>query len=308
MSATRSNTAFKSAIGVGLLIGCLAIAGNSLSGAGQSPRPGESASPTEPTVDFQLLDAQASPIVFSHATTARDALGFPVGVSRTGKHVKDGFQHAEYDEVDELDAAGQPISMTQLDKSGRVMSAVRLDASPRPATRIGRDSALQAAQRGASAAGMAAGGTASANVDPATDGWTVRWSRIQDGIGVRGDETTVQVRPDGRIQSLARVEHQLAAAPAQRIKADEAKQFASNKADLWFRAHGSDYSIDSMDLEWVGPNGAFDAGKSIDPQPVYRLAWVANVKPSGDASKYLWMVTVYLDAGDGSLLGGDFVE
>ena len=306
MSTTRSSTAFKSALGVGLLLGCLAIAGSS--GAGQSPRPSGTASPTEPTVDFRLLDAQSSPIVFSHATTARDALGFPVGVSRNGKHVKDGFQHAEYDEVDELDAAGQPISMTQLDKSGRVMSAVRLDASPRPATRIGRDSALQTAQRGASAAGMAAGGTASASVDPATDGWTVRWSRIQDGIGVRGDETRVQVRPDGRIQSLARVEHQLAPAPAQRIKADEAKQFVSNKADLWFSAHGSDYSIDSMDLQWVGPNGAFDAAKSIDPQPVYRLAWVANVKPSGDASKYLWMVTVYLDAGDGSLLGGDFVE
>ena len=308
MSRTRSTTAFTSALGLAMILGCLAVVGGSLSGTGQTPKASSSALPSQPAMVFQLLDAQSSPTVFAHANSARDALGFPVGASRSGKHVQDGFQHAEYDEIDELDATGRPISMTQLDKSGRVISAVRFDAIAHPASRIGREAALQTARKGATSAGVTVTGATYADVDQATDGWTVRWSRVQDGIGVRGDETRVQVRPDGRIQSLARTEHQLAATPARQIKADEARQRVADKADGWFTARGSSYTIDSMDLEWVGANGAFDANKSIDPQPVYSLAWVANVKPSGDASKYLWLVTVYIDAGDGSVIGGDFVE
>ncbi len=308
MSRTRSTTAFTSALGLAVLLGCMAVAGGSLSGSGRTTEPASSARQSQPAVVFQLLDAQSSPTVFAHANSARDALGFPVGAGRSGKHVQDGFQHAEYDEIDELDAAGRPISMTQLDKSGRVISAVRFDAMAHPASRISRDAALETARKGATAAGVTVVGTTFADVDPATDGWTVRWSRAQDGIAVRGDETRVQVRPDGHIQSLARTEHQLAAAPARQIKAEDARRRVADKADGWFTANGSSYTIESMDLEWVGPNGAFDPTKSIDPQPVYSLAWVANVKPSGDASRYMWLVTVYIDAGDGSVIGGDFVE
>ena len=308
MSRNRSTTAITSALGLALLLGCMAVAGGSLSGTGQTSKASSSAQPSQPAMVFQLLDAQSSPTVFAHANSARDALGFPVGTSRSGKHVQDGFQHAEYDQVDELDSTGRPISTTQLDKSGRVISAVRFDEIAHPASRIGRDAALQTARKAATSAGVTVTGTTYADVDPATDGWTIRWSRIQDGISVRGDETRVQVRPDGRIQSLARTEHGLAATPARQIKSDEARQRVAAKADGWFTARGSSYTIDSIDLEWVGPNGAFDPTKSIDPQPVYSLAWVANVKPSGDASKYLWLVTVYIDAGDGSVIGGDFVE
>jgi hypothetical protein len=307
MPALRSSTTLKSALGVGLLLICLTVTGGSFHTTTQQPR-AVTATRSQPEVVALALDAAASPVVFSYAVTARDALGFPVGVRRSGKHVQDKFQHVEYDEVDELDAAGRPISMTQLDASGHLRVAVRLDDSPHPATPIARDPAIEIAQRGAISTGLTVAGPTHVDKDAATDDWTVRWSRTQNGIEVRGDETRVQVRPDGHIQSLARVEHELAAEPTQRINADRAKEIVSRQAEDWFAAAGSGYTIEKMDVQWVGPNGAFDASKPIDPQPVYRLAWVANVKPSGDASSYLWMVTVFVDAGDGSLLGGDFVE
>jgi hypothetical protein len=231
-----------------------------------------------------------------------------VGVRRAGKHVQDSFQHSEYDEVDELDAAGRPLSLTQFDASGRLMSAVRLDDNPRPTKPIARESAIQVAQRGAVTAGASVHGPMLVDADIATDGWTVRWERTENGIPVRGDETRIQIRPDGAVQSLARVEHQLAAEPARSLKADQARQIVAGQADRWFAATASRYTIQTIEMQWVAPNGAFDPSKPIDPQPVYRLAWVANVKPTGQAASYLWMVTLYLDAGDGSVFGGDFVE
>ena len=63
-----------------------------------------------------------------------------------------------------------------------------------------------------------------------------------------------------------------------------------------------------MDLEWVGPNAAFDPAAVGEAAAPYRLAWVANVKPTGAASDVLRLVTLYVDAGDGSIIGGDVVE
>jgi hypothetical protein len=63
-----------------------------------------------------------------------------------------------------------------------------------------------------------------------------------------------------------------------------------------------------MELEWVGPNAAFDPAKMDLATEPYRLAWVANVKPSGRAADSLRLVTLYVDAADGSVIGGDVVE
>ena len=308
MTTTRSRAAFTTTIGAGLLLACLAVAGGSMQSGSRPATPADPSLQKQPEVVFQVLDAQSSPLVFSRANSARDALGFPLGIHRTGKHVKDTVQRTEYDEVDELDAQGDPLSLTQFDGSGRLRVAVRLDDSPHPAMRIAREAASQVAQRGALTAGLPVGGSIHVDTDVATDGWTVRWERAQNGIVVRGDETRVQVRPDGSIQSLALIEHELAGEPVKRLDSDHARQIVAKHADQWFTSAGSGYTLDNMDVEWVAPNNAFDASKQIDPQPVYRLAWVANVKPSGEASKYMWMVTLYLDARDGSLLGGDFVE
>ena len=154
MSAIRFTTKLKSALGVSLLLACLTVMGGSFRTDTAHQTGTVAATQSLPGVVALALDAASSPVVFSHAIVARDALGFPVGVRRSGKHVQDKLQNLEYDEVDELDASGRPISMTQIDGSGHLRVAVRLDESPRPSTRIARDPALGIAQRGAISAGL----------------------------------------------------------------------------------------------------------------------------------------------------------
>jgi hypothetical protein len=235
-----------------------------------------------------VLDAGASSTLLAQAGETGNALGFPVGVKRIGKHVRDGFEQTEYDEVTELDSKGRVSSITQFDKSGRLRSAIRLDSPPRNVLKVNSAGAIRAAQRSAQTAGLTLGTPSATDVDQATGGWTVHWDRVAGGIRVRGDETRVQVWPDGRIQSVARVEHDLAPEPGQRIN--------------------SGYAIQGVALEWVEPNGAFDPMLAAATSVPYRLAWVTEVKPLGDAASAMWLMTLFVDAGDGNIIGGDFVE
>ena len=67
------------------------------------------------------LDANADAVLIAREGKTRDALGFPVGARRIGHHVLDGFENAEYDEVTELDSAGNVQSVTQFDSKGRLL-------------------------------------------------------------------------------------------------------------------------------------------------------------------------------------------
>ena len=261
-----------------------------------------------PVVTATVINADDSPDVFRRAASARDAFGFPVGAKRTGKHVHDTYRPTDYDEVEEVDGTGQPLALTQFDPTGRLVAAVRFDRPFATSPKIDRDAATKAATTGLSASGVAVAGQYQADADPVLGGWNVHWDRSQDGFKVRGDETRVHVWPDGRIQSVARVEHPLTAAPAERLGIDDAKKVVNGQFDRWFAGRGSSYAVQQMSLEWVGPNAAFDAAKlSAAPAP-YRLAWVANVKPSGVAAGYVSLVTLYVDAANGTILGGDVVE
>jgi hypothetical protein len=255
-----------------------------------------------------VITADDRPDVFNRAVRARDALGFPVGAQRTGKHIRDSYRSTDYDEVEEADGAGRTLALTQFDPVGRLISAVRFDLPSASSPKVDRDAATKSAMRGISAAGVAAAGRYQADANPVLGGWDVHWDRSQDGFKVRGDETRVHVWPDGRIQSVAHVEHELAVAPGQRLGIDDAKKVVTGQFDRWFAGRGSGYAVGQMSLEWVAPNAAFDATKlSASPAP-YRLAWVVNVKPSGVAADYVSLVTLYVDAGDGTVLGGDVVE
>ncbi|MGD0861762.1 MAG: hypothetical protein ABSA21_03255 [Candidatus Limnocylindrales bacterium] len=261
-----------------------------------------------PTRVETALAADADTALFAREVETRDALGFPVGVKRIGRHVLDGFEHAEYDEVTEVDSAGKVQAVTQFDSRGHLRAAVRLDAAPASKSRVTRDGAVRSAQKSARAAGLDIGTPTSTQADQATGGWTVHWARMQAGVRVRGDETRVQVWPDGRIQSVARAEHDLAAAPVQRIGSDAARQVASANLDSWSAGRNSGYAIQNVYLEWVGPNAAFDPDRATADEAPYRLAWVAEVKPFGDAANYAWLISLFIDAGDGSIIGGDLVE
>jgi len=267
-----------------------------------------SAALQQPGVVSTAIYADNKPDVFARASAARDAFGFPVGAKRSGRHVHDGFQKADYDEVSEVDASNNPLSMTQFDDGGNLLSAVRFDTASGQEASAGSDAAVKSAQRGLTASGMHVSGQARTQANNVTGGWDVQWDRVEAGIAVRGDETHVHVWQDGRIQSVARVQHDLAPAPGQRLGEAQAHQVVDGQMTSWLAGKASGYSIGAMDMEWVGPNAAFNSSKlSQAPEP-YRLAWVANVKPLGAAADGITLITLFVDAGDGTIIGGDVVE
>jgi hypothetical protein len=107
---------------------------------------------------------------------------------------------------------------------------------------------------------------------------------------------------------VASVQHDLAPAPVRKLDQAAATSTVSRQLDTWFAGKESAAGIQGMDLEWVAPNAAFDPSKLDAPPAPYRLAWVANVKPSGPASQSVRLITLYIDAGDGTVIGGDVVE
>jgi hypothetical protein len=303
-----SRATVKSVIGAGAIVACLVVTAGRMVAAPQPSGGFDQAVVGEPTRFETTLDANAETVVLARAGKVRDALGFPVGAKHTSRHVRDGFEQAEYDEVSEVDAAGRITSITQFDGRGQLRAAIRLDSAPRAGLNVTRKTAIDSARRSALAAGLAVDSPSGTEVDQANGGWTIRWARLQDGIRVRDDETLVHLWSDGRIQSLARVVHDLASPPDRRIGSDQARQVVGTTFDQWFAGRNSGYTIQSVGLEWVGPNGVFDPARITDsPQP-YRLAWVANVKPTGTAANYVWLITVYVDAGDGTIIGGYVVE
>jgi hypothetical protein len=307
-STTRSLLA-TAAIVFGLVVGSgrLAAASTQLE-VGSDPGGFDSARVIGPVQQATAITADDHPEVFAGADKARDSFGFPVGVKKVGRHVHDGYQKADYDEVSEVTADGQPLALTQFDNSGRLTAAVRFDMGTAFGARVGGDGAVKAAQRGLSASGLVVAGQARTDSNPSDGGWDVHWNRVADGLAVRGDEVRVHLWSDGRIQTVGRAEHTLAAAPAQRLSQSEARKAATRQLDQWSANGGAGYTVTGMDVEWVGPNAAFDASKLNDAAAPYRMSWVVNVKPTGPSAGYVSLITLYVDAETGSVIGGDVVE
>ncbi|MGD0248835.1 MAG: hypothetical protein ABSB75_07260 [Candidatus Limnocylindrales bacterium] len=296
------------AVVLGLAVSAGQLTAASLTAGGTDTAQVQAARAGQPVTTGTVLYADSSPAVFARAASARDAFGFPAGVKRTGRHVHDGFQRSEYDEVSEVDAAGRSVSTIQLDGDGRVLAAIRFDPDSSEFPKTTSDGAAESAERGLTASGVRPGGQPTTETNSSSGGWDVHWRRTEGGYAVRGDEVRVHVRHDGRIGSVARIEHRLAAAPARRLNQSEARQAVTRQMNAWFSGRGSGYDVQGMDLQWVDANAAFDPSKlGAAPQP-YRLAWVANVKPSGPAAESVRLITLYVDAGDGTVIGGDVVE
>lgn len=313
MSRTRSTSAVKAVLAAATVVVGLAMSPGQLTAAsftdgGFDSKGTDTARAGQPVVTDTVLSADDSPEVFARADAARDALGFPVGSKKAGRHVKDGFQNSDYDEVAEVGSSGQPLAITQFDGDGRLLAAVRFDAPSGPQVKVTSDAAARAAQRGLAGTGLTVGGAPRIDANTLTGGWDVHWDRVQDGFAVRGDETRVHVWQDGRIESVARVEHKLAAAPSRRLGQVEAQEAVALQVDAWSSGEDTSYAVQGMDVEWVGPNAMFEPSKVGAAPGPYRLAWVANIKPSGPASEYVRLITLYVDAGNGAVIGGDIVE
>ncbi len=313
MSKVGISMKIKAFLGLATVASSLAVSTGQLTAAGlmnvpATTTPISAAAIGRPMITETAISADDSPAIFKRAGAIRDSLGFPAGAARSGRHVHDGIQKADYDEVAEVDARGRPISLTQLDGQGRLVTAVRLDTPAGLSAKMSGDQAVKSAQHGLEQVGLATSGRARVQESPATGGWDIHWDRSAAGAPVRGDETLVHVWQDGHVQSVARVEHDLAAAPAAQLNRGKAQDAVGRQMDKWFAGRDFGYAIQGMDLQWVGPNATFDPGKVGVLEQPYRLAWVANVAPSGSAAEYVRLITLYVDAGDGSIIGGDVVE
>ncbi len=250
----------------------------------------------------------------ANAATVRAAahervLGLTAATRRTVDRVVDRRAQRSYDEVTDLDAAGRPVAVLRYALDGRLVAATRLGWLPGPGRPLaGSPAAIAAADRLARSVGMIPAGAVAAERRSA-NGWSVRWDRIVDGVPVPGDGLRVQLWPDGSFHGLAATEHPLAARPSSPIAASSAELTAGRLLDRWIPSPDrANARIASASLAWVAPNDTFEPARPDAPADVRRLAWVVSVRTSGPLADALRGLEMWIDAGDGSLLGGDVLR
>jgi hypothetical protein len=233
------------------------------------------------------------------------ALGLPAG-ARTVQRLDDRFEHRVYDEVVSRDRAGRPVAIARFGTDGRVVMAVALGWRGSSARQVARDVAARRAETFLRAANVAVSGRAA--VRPYSSGWSVRWSRAAAGVPVLGDGVRVLLWPDGSFHGLAVSERPLATAPGHRIAAARAERLAVRTAAGRYGANAKDLSVESTSLAWVAPNDVWNATAPDAPGATLRLAWIVTFRADGHLAERLRGLQVWLDAGDGSVVGGDVME
>jgi hypothetical protein len=233
------------------------------------------------------------------------ALGL-AGASRTVERLDDRFEHRTYDEVVSKDRSGRPVAIARFGTDGRVVMAVALGWRESSARAVTRD---VAGARGAAivrAAGVRVSGASTVRAVAA--GWSVSWTRMASGAPVMGDGVRVLLWPDGSFHGLAVSERPLAAAPARRIASAKAQRIAERTAAARYGAKAKDLVVDSSRLVWVAPNDAWSATSPDAPAQTLHLAWVVSFRTQGALAERLRGLQVWLDAGNGAVLGGDVLE
>jgi hypothetical protein len=235
------------------------------------------------------------------------ALGLP-GVSQRAERLEDRFEHRTYDEVTSLDAAGHEVAVARFDPDGRVAMAVALGWRTQSGRTVDGRAAADRAAALARAAGLSIDGPPLVRASAGAGGWSVAWPRIVDGVPVRGDGIRIALWPDGSFHGLSRTERPLAAPPVRALAASTARTAAAALIATRFGSAAADLRIAAVGRAWVAPNGAFAADGLDAPAETLRLAWVVTLESRGSLADRLRSIEVWLDAGDGTVLGGDVVE
>ena len=235
------------------------------------------------------------------------ALGLP-GVSQRTERLDDLFEHRTYDEVTSLDAAGREVAIARFEIDGTVAMAVVLNWRPGAGARVDQAGAEARGVALARAGGLEVRGKPTVVASAGSGGWSITWSRVVDGIPVRGDGVRVALWPDGSFHGLSRVERPLAAAPPQQIAAGAARNTAEAWAAQRYGPVAVDLAVSSAERAWVAPNDTFAANGLDAPAETLRLAWLVRLDAHGALADRLRSVEVWLDVGDDSVLGGDVVE
>ncbi len=256
----------------------------------------------------RLTEARAASAADRAAGHER-VLGLTGAVRRTVDRIVDRRGHRTFDEVTGLDDRGRPVEILRYAVDGRLIAASRLGWRPGTGRAlVGSADAIQAADGLARSLGMTPAGRPVADGRGA-NGWNVRWGRVVDGIPVPGDGLRVQLWTDGSFHGLAVSEHSLAAAPESTIGGLVAAAAVGSLLDRWIPARNrAEARVVTTALAWVAPNDTFEAARPDAPAEVRRLAWVVGVRSSGALAVSLRGLDVWVDAGDGSLLGGDVLR
>jgi hypothetical protein len=255
------------------------------------------------------LPAAAAGAQIERASRTATLLGLPPATRRSAIRVVDRFGGRTYDEIAEYDARDRLLSLQRFDTAGRLLAAVRFGWRRDGGAALTGTSARQRADRLATALELGAAGTPRIVAAPSNAGWTVAWDRSVAGIPVPGDGLRIQLWPDGSVHGLTRSERSLAARPAVLLDEVHARSVVRSALDAWFSGDArGQVALTGLTLAWMPPNDTFAAGAPDAPSAVLRLAWVAHVSASGALGENLRALEVYVDAGDGSILGGDILR
>ena len=157
-------------------------------------------------------------------------------------------------------------------------------------------------------AGLAPQGVPAVRPSTGAGGWAISWARRVAGVPVRGDGLRLALWPDGSFHGLVSSEQVLAPPPAATLPRPTAIVAADRALDRSLSGSRSDLVVAAADLAWIAPNDTFGPRAGDAPAATLRLAWVVRYEPRGALADRLRAVELWIDAGDGSLLGGDLAE
>jgi hypothetical protein len=244
---------------------------------------------------------------FARAADLAAALGLP-GVSRRAERLDDRFEHRTYDEVVAVDAEGNDVSIARFDTDGQVVMAATLGWQARRGPAIDRAAAANRGLEVAAAAGLSVGPRPVVTASAGAGGWSIAWPRSVGGVPVPGDGIRVSLWLDGSFHALTRTERPLAVAPSRRLAAGAAQAIAQSRVADRFAADADQLRLGATELAWVAPNDTWAPERPDAPAATLRLAWIVRLETSGALAERMRLIEYWIDAGDGSLLGGDVVE
>jgi hypothetical protein len=262
-----------------------------------------------PATERVPLRADRAASVLAAAGASRRHLGLPDPASAGVDHVTDRFGGTTYDEVTARDEAGRPVHLQRFDERGRLIGAVAFGWQAAGGPRLPTAAAARArANRLAADLGLGVTGSPDVRQEPDDTGWAIAWPRVVDGVPVPGDGVRVDLWPDGRVHAVVRAERPLAARPARLLDEAAARERATTVLGDLFGSRVGQVAISSAALGWVAPNDAFEPAAPDAPATTLRLAWIVEARTTGELSEGLRAVKLFLDAGEGTLIGGDVLR
>jgi hypothetical protein len=260
-----------------------------------------------PSTRTVATDQSAADRALGRARDVGRALGL-TGTRQTVSRLDDRFDHQTYDEVVSFDGHGREVALTRLATDGRLLLAIRLGWTPGAGRAIAAAAVADKAAAIARAAGLAVVGKPEVHRSSGAGGWIIRWARLVDGVPVRGDGVRVTVWSDGSFHAVTSTERPLAARPVNILTAAAARSIAERIVAARFKDSADALSAVAVEQAWVAPNDTWDAARPDAPEATLRLAWIVRVESSGPLAERMRMLEFWLDAGAGTLIGGDIVE